>query len=45
MRARASDALRLLDASEDVEDPEGAAATSLLALVAAQDVELDDEGH
>ena len=28
-----------------MEDDEGVAATSLLALVAGQDVELDDEGH
>ena len=45
VNALVSDALRLLDACEDVEDDEGLAATSLLALIAGQDVELDDEGH
>jgi IS5 family transposase len=45
VNALVSDALRLLDACGDVEDDEGTAATSLLALVAGQDVELDDAGH
>ena len=39
------DALALLDACDDVEDDDGAAALALLALVAGQDVELDDEGR
>jgi IS5 family transposase len=39
------DALTLLDAFDNVEDDAGAAALALLALVAGQDVELDDEGH
>ena len=45
VHALVSDALRLLDACGDVEDDESVAATSLLALVAGQDVELNDEGH
>ena len=45
VHALVADARRLLDECEDVEDDEGVAATSLLALVAGQDVELDDEGH
>lgn len=45
VNALVSDALRLLDACGDVDDAEGAAATGLLALVAGQDVELDDEGR
>ena len=45
VHALVADALRLLDACGDVQDDEGVAATSLLALVAGQDVELDDEGH
>jgi IS5 family transposase len=40
-----SDALDLLGACPNVEDPEGAEALALLALVAGQDVELDDAGH
>ncbi len=45
VNALVSDALHLLDACGDLDDAEGAAATSLLALVAGQDVELDDEGR
>jgi transposase len=45
VNALVTDALRLLDAGEDVEDPEGAAAMGLLALIAGQDVELDEVGH
>ena len=37
------DALNLLDAYEDVEEPEGASAIGLLALVAGQDVEFLEE--
>ena len=43
-----TDALRLLAACESLEDvdtSEAAAAIGLLALIAGQDVELDDEGH
>jgi len=40
-----TDALDLLGACEGVEEPEGAAAIGLLALVAGQDVELDDDGR
>ena len=45
VHALVSDARPLLDACGDVEDDEGVAATALLALVAGQDVELNDEGH
>jgi IS5 family transposase len=45
VNALVSDALRLLDAGEDVEDVEGAAAMGLLALIAGQDVELDEVGR
>ncbi len=46
--ALVTDARHLLDACEGLEDldkPEGAAAIGLLALIAGQDVELDDHGH
>jgi hypothetical protein len=39
------DAAALLDACADVEDDESAGALALLALVAGQDVELDEQGH
>ena len=39
------DALNLLEACGDVEEPESASALGLLALVAGQDVELDDQGR
>ena len=45
VHALVNDALRVLDACADVEDLEGAPATRLLALVAGQDVELDDDGR
>jgi IS5 family transposase len=43
--ALVTDALHLLDECAEVEDPEGASAIGLLALVAGQDVELDELGH
>ncbi|NNN10215.1 MAG: IS1182 family transposase [Acidimicrobiaceae bacterium] len=43
--ALVSDALRLLDACADPDDAEASAALGLLALVAGQDVELDEQGH
>jgi IS5 family transposase len=45
VNALVNDALRLLDACADVDEPESAAALGLLALVAGQDVELDDQGR
>ena len=43
--ALVTDALRLLDACAEVEDPDCASAMGLLALVAGQDVELDERGR
>ena len=45
VNALVNDARRVLDACAEVEDPEGASAIGLLALVAGQDVELSDDGH
>jgi len=45
VNALVNDALRLLGTFEGVEDPEGASAIGLLALVAGQDVELDEQGR
>ena len=45
VNALVNDALEVLDACADVEDPEGASAIGLLALVAGQDVELRDDGR
>jgi IS5 family transposase len=45
VNALVSDALHLLDACGDLDDAEGASAIGLLALIAGQDVELDDQGH
>jgi IS5 family transposase len=40
-----TDALRLLDACAGLDDDAGTSALGLLALIAGQDVELDDAGH
>ena len=45
VHALVNDALRVLDACAEVEDLESAPAIGLLALVAGQDVELDDDGR
>jgi IS5 family transposase len=45
VHALVSDALRLLGACGDLDDAEGASAIGLLALVAGQDVELDEQGR
>jgi IS5 family transposase len=45
VHALVNDALGLLGMFEGVEDAEGASALGLLALVAGQDVELDEQGH
>jgi IS5 family transposase len=45
VNALVTDALAVLGACEGIEDPEGASATGLLALVAGQDVELSDDGR
>ena len=45
VNALVNDALGLLDACGDLDDAEGALAIGLLALVAGQDVELDEKGH
>jgi len=45
VNALVTDALRLLDACGDLDDAESASAIGLLALVAGQDVELDEQGH
>jgi len=45
VHALVTDALRLLEACEGVEDLEGVSAVGLLALVAGQDVELKDDGR
>jgi IS5 family transposase len=44
VNALVKDALAVLDACAEVEDPESASAIALLALVAGQDVELDETG-
>ncbi|HUY43340.1 MAG TPA: IS1182 family transposase [Acidimicrobiales bacterium] len=43
VNALVTDALRVLDACGDLDDVEGASAIGLLALVAGQDVELDEQ--
>src|ERR1035437_6636350 len=45
VNALVTDALRLLDACGDLDDAEDASAIGLLALVAGQDVELDEQGR
>jgi IS5 family transposase len=45
VNALVTDALGLLDACEGVEEPESTSAIGLLALVAGQDVELDERGR
>jgi IS5 family transposase len=45
VNALVTDALGLLDTCEGVEEPESASAIGLLALVAGQDVELDEQGR
>jgi IS5 family transposase len=45
LHALVTDATALVDALGEIEEPEGAAAIGLLALVAGQDVELDDAGR
>ena len=45
VNALVTDSLHLLDACEGVEEPEGVSALGLLALVAGQDVELDEQGR
>jgi hypothetical protein len=45
MHALVNDALEVLDACAEVEDPESDSALGLLALVAGRDVELDEQGR
>jgi IS5 family transposase len=45
VNALVNDALAVLDACADVEEPESASALGVLALIAGQDVELDDQGR
>jgi IS5 family transposase len=45
VNALVNDALAVLGACAEVEEPEGASAIGLLALVAGQDVELSDDGR